>query len=124
MDIVTVEDPVESRLAGVNPAPGKQKQGLPLADMGVWRAWLSALTAQRLVRKLCPLWAAEPPEGEADRDVPSALAENGSPKSVFLAAGRGNREGFVYAGRTTIVEGRRITEVMPGLVNSCAAAAC
>ncbi|MDD2804608.1 MAG: type II/IV secretion system protein [Elusimicrobiales bacterium] len=79
-----------------------------LVDMGVDRFKISpgllAITAQRLVRKLCPLCRQPVAAAEADPEILRALAEHGLEKTYYRAVGCKNCEMSGYAGRTSIVE--------------------
>jgi len=162
-NVVTVEDPIEYKLAGINQVQVNEKQGLTFAgvlrsvlrqdpdiimvgeirdhetadiafqaamtghlvlstlhtndtistigrlmDMGVDRFKVSpgllAITAQRLVRKLCPLCAEEVAEADRDPAVLTALADHGFETVYFRGVGCKTCEGSGYAGRTSIVE--------------------
>ena len=162
-NVVTVEDPIEYKLPGINQVQVNEKQGLTFAgvlrsvlrqdpdiimvgeirdhetadiafqaamtghlvlstlhtndtistvgrlmDMGVDRFKISpgllAITAQRLVRKLCPLCAEAVAEADRDPAVLAALADHGFETVYFRGVGCKNCEGSGYAGRTSIVE--------------------
>ncbi len=79
-----------------------------LVDMGVDRFKISpgllAVTAQRLVRRLCPLCRAEVPAGEADQLVLEAMRKRNLKPVYFRAVGCKTCEGSGYSGRTSIVE--------------------
>ena len=162
-NVVTVEDPIEYKLPGINQVQVNEKQGLTfsgvlrsvlrqdpdiimvgeirdhetadiafqaamtghlvlstlhtndtistvgrLMDMGVDRFKISpgllAITAQRLVRKLCPLCAEAVAEADRDPAVLAALADHGFETVYFRGVGCKNCKGSGYAGRTSIVE--------------------
>ncbi|MDA8243756.1 MAG: type II/IV secretion system protein [Elusimicrobia bacterium] len=79
-----------------------------LVDMGVDRFKISpgllAVTAQRLVRRLCPKCRERVPEGEADKVILQALTEHGFGSSYYRAKGCAACEKTGYSGRTSIVE--------------------
>ena len=181
-NIITVEDPIEYKLAGVNQVQVNEKQGLTfssvlrsvlrqdpdiimvgeirdretadiafqaamtghmvfstlhtndavstiirLTDMGLERFKISpgllAITAQRLVRKLCPACAEKIPEAEIDKALLEAMGGYGFEKTAYKGAGCGNCEGLGYLGRTSIVEILQVTQRVKDLVNSGAGAA-
>ncbi|MDO8804154.1 MAG: type II/IV secretion system protein [Elusimicrobiota bacterium] len=162
-NVVTAEDPIEYKLAGINQVQVNEKQGLTFAavlrsvlrqdpdiimvgeirdretadiafqaamtghlvlstlhtndtistigrlvDIGVDRFKISpgllAITAQRLVRKLCPLCTEAVAEADRDPAVTAALAGHGFEPVYFHGFGCKNCEGSGYAGRTSIVE--------------------
>ncbi|MDD5207995.1 MAG: type II/IV secretion system protein [Elusimicrobiales bacterium] len=79
-----------------------------LMDMGVDRFKVSpgllAITAQRLVRKLCPLCAEAVEESDRDPAIMEALADHGFEAVYYRGVGCKNCEGSGYVGRTSIVE--------------------
>ncbi len=162
-NVVTAEDPIEYKLAGINQVQVNEKQGLTFAavlrsvlrqdpdiimvgeirdhetadiafqaamtghlvlstlhtndtvstigrlmDMGVDRFKISpgllAITAQRLVRKLCPLCAEAVEESDRDPAIMAALADHGFEPIYYSGVGCKNCEGSGYVGRTSIVE--------------------
>lgn len=162
-NVVTAEDPIEYKLAGINQVQVNEKQGLTFAavlrsvlrqdpdiimvgeirdhetadiafqaamtghlvlstlhtndtistigrlvDMGVDRFKISpgllAITAQRLVRKLCPLCTEKVAEADSSPEILAALKEHGFEPVYFHGTGCKNCEGSGYAGRTSIVE--------------------
>ncbi|OGR75432.1 MAG: hypothetical protein A2X32_13005 [Elusimicrobia bacterium GWC2_64_44] len=180
-NVVTVEDPIEYKLAGINQVQVNDKQGLSfaavlrsvlrqdpdiimvgeirdhetadiafqaamtghlvlstlhtndtvstlsrLADMGVDRFKISpgllAITAQRLVRKLCPLCREKVPDVAADQEILLALAAHGFEKTYYRGIGCANCESSGYVGRTSIVELLRIDPKIKELISSGAAA--
>jgi type IV pilus assembly protein PilB len=175
-NIVTVEDPIEYKLAGINQVQVNEKQGLSFAavlrsvlrqdpdiimlgeirdketadiafqaamtghlvlstlhtndtittlarlvDMGVDRFKISpgllAITAQRLVRKLCPLCRQPVTQGEAKPEILDALAGHGLEKTYYRAIGCKNCEMSGYAGRTSIVELLLLSAKVKELIN-------
>ncbi|HAT72844.1 MAG TPA: type II secretion system protein GspE [Elusimicrobia bacterium] len=181
-NIVTVEDPIEYKLAGINQVQVNEKQGLTFAavlrsvlrqdpdvimvgeirdretadiafqaamtghlvfstlhtndvistigrltDMGLDRFKISpallAITAQRLVRRLCPVCAERVPESEIDRTLTDAMGGFGFEKAVYRGPGCKNCEGSGYAGRTSLVEILQVTPRIKDLINSGASAA-
>lgn len=180
-NMVTVEDPIEYKLAGVNQVQINEKQGLTFAavlrsvlrqdpdvimvgeirdnetadialqaamtghlvlstlhtndtvstigrllDMGVDRFKISpgllAITAQRLVRKLCPLCAEAVAEADRSQPILKALEEHGFEPIYFWGVGCKNCEGTGYVGRTSIVELLLPDEKVKELINSGAVA--
>ncbi len=180
-NVVTVEDPIEYKLAGINQVQVNEKQGLNFAavlrsvlrqdpdiimvgeirdhetadiafqaamtghlvlstlhtndtistisrlvDMGVDRFKISpgllAITAQRLVRKLCPLCREQVSAADAAPEILRALAEHGFEKTYYRAVGCKSCEGSGYAGRTSIVELLLIDPKIKELINSGALA--
>ena len=176
-NIVTVEDPIEYKLAGINQVQVNEKQGLTfaavlrsvlrqdpdtimvgeirdretadiafqaamtghmvfstlhtndavstisrLSDMGVDRFKISpallAITAQRLVRKLCPVCAVQLPEAEIDKALLETMAGHGFKKTAYRAPGCKNCEGSGYVGRTSMVEILLVTPRLRDLINS------
>ncbi len=176
-NIVTVEDPIEYRLAGVNQVQVNEKQGLTfssvlrsvlrqdpdiimvgeirdretadiafqaamtghmvfstlhtndavativrLTDMGLERFKISpgllAITAQRLVRKLCPVCAEKVPESETDKGLLEAMGKHGFDKVMYRGAGCNACEGSGYSGRTAIVEILKVTSRVRDLINA------
>ncbi|HNW44070.1 MAG TPA: ATPase, T2SS/T4P/T4SS family [Elusimicrobiales bacterium] len=176
-NIVTVEDPIEYKLAGINQVQINEKQGLTfpvvlrsvlrqdpdiimvgeirdsetadvafqaamtghlvfstlhtndtistisrLMDMGVDRFKISpgllAITAQRLVRRLCPLCATKIPPEEVDKDILKAMTGYGLEPACYRGAGCRNCEGSGYAGRTSIVELLMVDSEVKNLINS------
>ncbi len=79
-----------------------------LMDMGVDRFKVSpgllAITAQRLVRKLCPLCAEAVEESDRAPAIMEALADHGFGPIYYRGVGCKNCEGSGYVGRTSIVE--------------------
>ncbi len=181
-NLVTVEDPIEYKLTGINQVQVNEKQGLTFAsvlrsvlrqdpdtimvgeirdretadiafqaamtghmvfstlhtndsvstivrltDMGLDRFKISpallAITAQRLVRKLCPDCLKRVPESEIDKNLLAALVEYGFEKTVYKGAGCKTCEGSGYAGRTSMVELLQVTPGVKDLINSGASAA-
>ena len=181
-NIVTVEDPIEYKLAGINQVQVNEKQGLTfsavlrsvlrqdpdvimvgeirdretadiafqaamtghmvfstlhtndtvstigrLTDMGLDRFKISpallAITAQRLVRRLCPLCSERVPEAEIDRTLLDAMGGYGFEKAVYKGTGCKNCEGSGYVGRTSMVEILRVTPRLKDLINSGGSAA-
>ena len=180
-NVVTVEDPIEYKLAGINQVQVNEKQGLNFAavlrsvlrqdpdiimvgeirdnetaniafqaamtghlvlstlhtndtistisrlmDMGVDRFKISpgllAITAQRLVRRLCPLCREQVPAAAAAPEILRALAEHGFEKTYYRAVGCKGCEGSGYSGRTSIVELLLIDPRIKELINSGALA--
>ncbi|MBI5744234.1 MAG: Flp pilus assembly complex ATPase component TadA, partial [Elusimicrobia bacterium] len=176
-NIVTVEDPIEYKLAGINQVQINDKQGLSFAavlrsvlrqdpdvimvgeirdretadiafqaamtghmvfstlhtndsvstigrliDMGLDRFKISpallAITAQRLVRRLCPVCSEKVPAGEIDKTLLNALDMCDFEKAVYRATGCKNCEGSGYVGRTSMVEILRVTPRIKDLINS------
>ncbi len=162
-NVVTVEDPIEYKLPGINQVQVNDKQGLNFAavlrsvlrqdpdiimvgeirdketadvafqaamtghlvlstlhtndaistlsrlvDMGVERFKISpgllAITAQRLVRRLCPKCRQPVNASEADPEILRALGEQGFDKAYYRAIGCKDCELSGYSGRTSIVE--------------------
>ncbi|MEI7482710.1 MAG: ATPase, T2SS/T4P/T4SS family [Elusimicrobiota bacterium] len=181
-NIVTVEDPIEYRLTGVNQVQVNERQGLTFAsvlrsvlrqdpdtimvgeirdretadiafqaamtghmvfstlhtndsvstivrltDMGLDRFKISpallAITAQRLVRKLCQNCLEKVPESEIDKKLLAAMGEYGFAKTVYRGIGCKTCEGSGYAGRTSMVELLQVTPGVKDLINSGASAA-
>ncbi|MEI7481591.1 MAG: type II/IV secretion system protein [Elusimicrobiota bacterium] len=181
-NLVTVEDPIEYKLTGVNQVQVNEKQGLTFAsvlrsvlrqdpdtimvgeirdretadiafqaamtghmvfstlhtndsvstivrltDMGLDRFKISpallAITAQRLVRKLCPSCTEKVPESEIDKNLLEAMGEYGFEKTVYKGAGCKTCDGSGYAGRTSMVELLQVTTGVKDLINSGASAA-
>ncbi|HBA59563.1 MAG TPA: type II secretion system protein GspE [Elusimicrobia bacterium] len=181
-NIVTVEDPIEYKLAGINQVQVNEKQGLTfsavlrsvlrqdpdiimvgeirdretadiafqaamtghmvfstlhtndsvstigrLTDMGLDRFKISpallAITAQRLVRRLCPVCAEKVPESGIDPALLEAMVKYGFEKSAYRGPGCKNCEGSGYVGRIAMVEILRVTPRIKDLVNSGAGAA-
>jgi len=181
-NIVTVEDPIEYKLNGINQVQVNEKQGLTfaavlrsvlrqdpdiimvgeirdretadiafqaamtghmvfstlhtndavstisrLSDMGLDRFKISpallAITAQRLVRRLCPVCAEKVPESGLDAALLDAMVKYGFEKAVYKGQGCKNCEGSGYVGRTSMVEILQITPRLKDLINSGAAAA-
>jgi type IV pilus assembly protein PilB len=98
-----------------------------LTDMGVDRFKISpallAITAQRLVRRLCPVCAEKVPEGEIDKSLLDAMGKFGLDKAVYRGPGCKNCEGSGYVGRTSMVEVLHVTPRIKDLINSGASAA-
>ncbi len=176
-NIVTVEDPIEYKLAGINQVQVNEKQGLTfpivlrsvlrqdpdiimvgeirdretadiafqaamtghlvfstlhttdtistitrLIDMGVDRFKISpgllGITAQRLVRKLCPQCMKRLPPEEIDKEILAALAAYGFEQVCYQAVGCKNCEGSGYAGRTSVVELLLVDAKIKELINS------
>jgi len=181
-NIVTVEDPIEYKLAGINQVQVNEKQGLTfsavlrsvlrqdpdiimvgeirdretadiafqaamtghmvfstlhtndsvstigrLMDMGLDRFKISpallAITAQRLVRRLCPVCAEKVPLGEIDEALLDAMGGYGFEKAVYRGPGCKNCEGSGYVGRISLVEILQVTPHLKDLINSGAGAA-
>jgi len=181
-NIVTVEDPIEYKLSGINQVQVNEKQGLSFAavlrsvlrqdpdiimvgeirdretadiafqaamtghmvfstlhtndvvstisrltDMGVDRFKISpgllAITAQRLVRKLCPACAERVPAGEIDKEILAAMGRYGFEQALYRGPGCKVCEGSGYAGRTSIVEILHVNGRIRDLINSGAGAA-
>jgi len=181
-NIVTVEDPIEYKLTGINQVQVNERQGLTFAsvlrsvlrqdpdtimvgeirdretadiafqaamtghmvfstlhtndsvstivrltDMGLDRFKISpallAITAQRLVRKLCQDCLEKVPESDIDKDLLAAMGEYGFAKTVYKGAGCKTCEGSGYAGRTSMVELLQVTPGVKDLINSGASAA-
>ncbi|MHB0994768.1 MAG: ATPase, T2SS/T4P/T4SS family [Elusimicrobiales bacterium] len=97
-----------------------------LVDMGVDRFKISpgllAVTAQRLVRRLCPKCRMQVSGSEADPAVISALGERGFEPSYFRAVGCKECEMSGYSGRTSIVELLTLNDRVKELINSGATA--
>ncbi|OGR74246.1 MAG: hypothetical protein A2089_03660 [Elusimicrobia bacterium GWD2_63_28] len=180
-NVVTAEDPIEYKLAGINQVQVNEKQGLSFAavlrsvlrqdpdiimlgeirdketadiafqaamtghlvlstlhtndtvstlsrlvDMGVDRFKISpgllAITAQRLVRKLCPLCRQQVTADEASPEILQALADHGFEKVYYRAVGCKNCEMSGYAGRTSIVELLMLNGQVKELINNNATA--
>ncbi len=180
-NIVTVEDPIEYKLAGINQVQVSEKQGLTFAavlrsvlrqdpdiimvgeirdretadiafqsamtghmvfstlhtndavstisrliDMGVDRFKISpgllAITAQRLVRKLCPGCSEKVPASEIDKDVLNAMGQYGFEKVLYRGSGCKACEGSGYAGRTSMVEILEVNGRIKDAINSGASA--
>ena len=180
-NVVTVEDPIEYKLPGINQVQVNEKQGLSFAavlrsvlrqdpdiimvgeirdketadiafqaamtghlvlstlhtndtvatlsrlvDMGVDRFKISpgllAITAQRLVRRLCPLCRQQVPAAEASPAILQALAAHGLEKTCYRAVGCKSCEMSGYAGRTSIVELLLINGKVKELINNNATA--
>jgi len=98
-----------------------------LTDMGLDRFKISpgllAITAQRLVRKLCPLCLEKVPESEIDKTLLDAMGGYGLEKVIYRGKGCKNCEGSGYAGRTSMVEVLHITPHLKDLINAGASAA-
>ena len=181
-NIVTVEDPIEYKLAGINQVQVNEKQGLTfasvlrsvlrqdpdiimvgevrdretadiafqaamtghlvfstlhtndtvstiarLSDMGVDRFKIApsmlAITAQRLVRKLCPVCAERVPAGELDKAVLGAMTAYGLDPVAYRARGCKNCDNSGYEGRTALVEILNMTQYLKELISSGARAA-
>jgi len=162
-NVVTAEDPIEYKLAGINQVQVNEKQGLTFAavlrsvlrqdpdiimvgeirdretadiafqaamtghlvlstlhtndtistigrlmDIGVDRFKISpgllAITAQRLVRKLCPLCTEKVAEADRAPAILEALSDHGFEPVYYRGIGCKNCEGSGYVGRTSIVE--------------------
>ena len=180
-NVVTAEDPIEYKLAGINQVQVNEKQGLNFAavlrsvlrqdpdiimvgeirdketadiafqaamtghlvlstlhtndtvstlsrlvDMGVDRFKISpgllAITAQRLVRRLCPACRQQVTAAEADPEILRALGEHGFEKKYYRAVGCKACEMSGYAGRTSIVELLTLNAKVKELINNNAAA--
>ena len=97
-----------------------------LVDMGVDRFKISpgllAITAQRLVRRLCPLCRQQVPAAEASPAILQALAAHGLEKTCYRAVGCKSCEMSGYAGRTSIVELLLINGKVKELINNNATA--
>jgi type IV pilus assembly protein PilB len=97
-----------------------------LVDMGVDRFKISpgllAITAQRLVRKLCPLCRAPVTREDMSPEILEALAGHGFEKIYYRAVGCKNCEMSGYAGRTSIVELLMIEPKVKELINAGAVA--
>ena len=180
-NVVTAEDPIEYKLAGINQVQVNEKQGLSFAavlrsvlrqdpdiimlgeirdhetadialqaamtghlvlstlhtndtistisrlvDMGVDRFKISpgllAITAQRLVRRICPKCKEKVPDAGADPAVLQALAAHGFDKVYYRGVGCKDCEGSGYAGRTSIVELLQVDAKIKELINAGAVA--
>jgi Tfp pilus assembly pilus retraction ATPase PilT/CheY-like chemotaxis protein len=181
-NIVTVEDPIEYKLTGINQVQVNERQGLTfasvlrsvlrqdpdiimvgeirdretadiafqaamtghlvfstlhtndtvstiarLSDMGVDRFKISpsllAITAQRLVRKLCPVCAERVPAGELDKAVLGAMTAYGLDPVAYRARGCRSCDNSGYEGRTALVEILNMTPHLKELISSGARAA-
>ncbi|MCX5784448.1 MAG: ATPase, T2SS/T4P/T4SS family [Elusimicrobia bacterium] len=93
-----------------------------LVDMGVERFKISpgllAITAQRLVRKLCPACKAEVPRDLSDPAILAALREHGYPEKYYVSKGCKECGNEGHAGRTSIVELLLITDAIKTVINS------
>lgn len=93
-----------------------------LIDMGVDRFKISpgllAITAQRLVRKICPKCREKVPDVAADPAALRALAAHGFEKAYFRGVGCKDCEGSGYAGRTSIVELLMMEPRIKEMINS------
>lgn len=176
-NIVTVEDPIEYKLPGINQVQVNDKQNLGFAtvlrsvlrqdpdiilvgeirdretadvafqaamtghlvfstlhtnnttatiarlmDMGVDRfkiaPGLLCITAQRLVRCLCPRCIEKVPQAELDAEIIAAMGAYGFEKVYYRGRGCKFCEGSGYAGRTSIVELLLATAKVKALINS------
>jgi type IV pilus assembly protein PilB len=181
-NIVTVEDPIEYKLAGINQVQVNEKQGLTfsavlrsvlrqdpdiimvgeirdretadiafqaamtghmvfstlhtndaistisrLMDMGVDRFKVSpgllAITAQRLVRRLCPSCVERVPDGQIEKDLLAAMRGYGFEPALYRGGGCKACEGSGYAGRTSIVEILHVVPRIKDMINSGSGAA-
>jgi type IV pilus assembly protein PilB len=180
-NIVTVEDPIEYKLAGINQVQVNEKQGLTfsavlrsvlrqdpdiimvgeirdretadiafqaamtghmvfstlhtndaistisrLMDMGVDRFKVSpgllAITAQRLVRRLCPSCLEKVPDEQLDKGLLAAMRGYGFEPAVYRGGGCKACEGSGYAGRTSIVEILHVVPRIKDMINAGAGA--
>jgi type IV pilus assembly protein PilB len=162
-NVITVEDPIEYKLDGINQVQVQEKQGLSfaavlrsvlrqdpdvimigeirdhetadiafqaaltghfvlstlhtndtvstigrLADMGIEPFKLGpallAITAQRLVRRLCPKCREEVPAAEADAAILSALRAAGLPAAYYRPKGCEDCAGLGVKGRCLLIE--------------------
>lgn len=176
-NIVTAEDPIEYKLAGINQVQVNEKQGLTFAsvlrsvlrqdpdvimvgeirdhetadiafqaamtghlvfstlhtndsvstiarlvDMGLDRYKISpgllAITAQRLVRRLCPHCREKVPSAAADPEVAKALGDHGFAPEYYRPIGCKTCEGNGYSGRTYLVELLSVSQKIKALINS------
>ncbi|MDT8287515.1 MAG: ATPase, T2SS/T4P/T4SS family, partial [Elusimicrobiales bacterium] len=175
-NIVTVEDPIEYKLPGINQVQVNEKQGLGFAavlrsvlrqdpdiimvgeirdretadiafqaamtghlvlstlhtndtvstlsrlvDMGIDRFKISpgllAITAQRLLRRLCPDCSVPVPESQIPSDILAAMETCGVKKACRRPVGCKKCEGSGYAGRTSVVELLKIDARLRELIN-------
>ncbi|MDQ7773371.1 MAG: ATPase, T2SS/T4P/T4SS family [Elusimicrobiales bacterium] len=175
-NVVTVEDPIEYKLPGINQVQVNDKQGLGFAavlrsvlrqdpdiimvgeirdretadiafqaamtghlvlstlhtndtvstisrlvDMGIDRFKISpgllAITAQRLLRRLCPDCSVEVPEAQLPAPVAEMMAFHGLPKRCRRPVGCKKCEGSGYSGRTSVVELLRIDTRLREMIN-------
>ncbi|OGS54865.1 MAG: hypothetical protein A3J79_08540 [Elusimicrobia bacterium RIFOXYB2_FULL_62_6] len=93
-----------------------------LVDMGVDRFKISpgllAITAQRLIRKLCPLCAEKIPEADIPAGIAEAMTAYGYEKACYKGKGCKNCEGSGYVGRTSIVELLMLDPKIKDLINA------
>jgi len=98
-----------------------------LADMGVERfkiaPGLLAITAQRLVRRICVSCREPVPEEAMDRSVVRAMREYGLPVRSWKGAGCKDCDGSGYKGRVAIVELLVCDQPIKDLISSGAAEA-
>ncbi len=98
-----------------------------LVDMGVDRfkiaPGLLAITAQRLVRRICLSCRAPVPEDDMDRIVFKAMREHGLPARSWKGAGCNDCDGSGYKGRVSIVELLVCDQAIKDLISTGAAEA-
>ncbi len=180
-NVVTVEDPIEYKLPGINQVQVNERQGLSFAavlrsvlrqdpdiimlgeirdketadiafqaamtghlvfstlhtndtvstlarltDMGVDRFKISpgllGVTAQRLVRRLCPKCRQQVTAAEADREILKELAGRGLGGAYYRAVGCRDCEMSGYSGRTSVVELLLLNSRVKELINGGATA--
>ena len=181
-NIVTIEDPIEYKLEGINQVQVNEKQGLNfpgvlrsvlrqdpdvimigeirdketadiafqaamtghlvfstlhttdtlstlsrLLDMGVERykiaPGLLAITAQRLLRRLCPACRQEFPAGQMSDPLAGAMEAAGLPARLWKPVGCTTCAGSGYMGRISIIELLTFTQELKDLINSGASEA-
>jgi type IV pilus assembly protein PilB len=92
-----------------------------LVDMGIDRFKISpgllAITAQRLVRRLCPLCKAKMSEAEVAPEILQAMAASGFERVCYRAVGCKECEMSGYAGRTSIVELLMLNSKVKEIIN-------
>ncbi len=175
VNIVTVEDPVEYKLEGINQVQVNEKAGLGFAaalrsvlrqdpdvvligemrdqetaeiafqaamtghmvfstlhandcvstitrleQMGIDRfkiaSPINAISAQKLVRKLCARCRRQVPEEEIPASLRKALEARGLPRRLYAPSGCGFCSGIGYRGRQVVVELLVLTEQLRGLI--------